>query len=425
MLIRTKQKLQKWLIRSIMLLAGVLLCYVNIHRLNNNIYSNYERAVDYGRVLENKEIIEPIIAAVFYQNTDKKKKDISTYFERADDYKGKNAKILIIPQQINDNTLPVIKKLYQEVNNNNIIKKIALLTTGNHYIKEHTNILHQIVPDADLQTFIFNISDISIENKIEKYLKENGALTVVLDDLNTNIDNNNSYALTEEILWLAQKYAYTINVFDAIDTQISDTAQKNYENLTTSALSNEIPTLKRQQRNLQRYVNQYKEPLIKYFEQNLSLGLEKETIWPAKNTQTYRLYDRGVVYIRFFGDNGKELFARAKVGNNKGIIVAIIELARKAARKINQPIKSYKIYLLTDFEELEQDNNFRLSNLENDDGVYIQYKDKKALMVPDERPQKSEDWLKFLFIRAGVPQDTMQSDIKLFKFKTVEIENEN
>jgi hypothetical protein len=153
--------------------------------------------------------------------------------------------------------------------------------------------------------------------------------------------------------------------------------------------------------------------------------LEKETIWPAKNAQTYRLYDRGAVYMRFFGENKKELFARAKIGNNKGIIVSVVELARKAVRKISQPIKSYKIYLLSDFEEMEPSRKSLIDDLEKDDGIYIQYKNKKALLVYDERPQNIDDLIKLLYVRAGVPQTADKNDIKLFKFKTVEIENEN
>ena len=105
--------------------------------------------------------------------------------------------------------------------------------------------------------------------------------------------------------------------------------------------------------------------------------------------------------------------------------MAMVELARKAVRKVNQPIKSYKIYLFTDFEPLNQNGNSLVNDLETDDGVYIQYKKKKALMVYDERPQNPQDWLKFLFVRAGIAQNTNRQDIKLFKFKTVEIENEN
>ena len=63
--------------------------------------------------------------------------------------------------------------------------------------------------------------------------------------------------------------------------------------------------------------------------------------------------------------------------------------------------------------------------MEKDDGIYIQYKNKKALLVYDERPQKASDLIKLLYARAGVPQDADINDIKLFKFKTVEIENEN
>ena len=103
----------------------------------------------------------------------------------------------------------------------------------------------------------------------------------------------------------------------------------------------------------------------------------------------------------------------------------MVELARKAAHKITQPIKSYKIYLLTDFEPLIWDEKSLINDLETDDGIYINYINKKALMVADERPQNPRDWLKFLYNRAGVPSSANKDDIKLFKFKTVEIEDEN
>lgn len=425
MLIRTKRMLKKWIVRCAVFLAVVLLCYVNIHRLNNNIYSNYERAVDYGRVREQKEIVEPVITAVFYKAKSGKKKNVGTYFEHADNYKEKNVKIVVVPEKMTENSLPVVGKLYEEISKHNKIKQVTVVAENDRFVKEHVSLLKKTIKPQNLKTFLLNEADISAEKDIEKFLNKNNTLVVALDDLSKeSVFFSNSF-LTDEIVWMAQKYVYDVNVFDAIDTRIAKAADKDYETLFSSSSSGDEPLLKKQQRNLQMYVNQYKDMLLKYFALNLSLGLEKETIWPAKNMQTYRLYDRGVVYIRFFGENGKELFARAKVGNNKGVIVAMVELARKAVHKVNQPIKSYKIYLFTDFEPLDQTGNSLVNDLETDDGVYIQYKSRKALMVYDERPQNPQDWLKFLFVRAGIAQNTNRQDIKLFKFKTVEIENEN
>lgn len=425
MLIKTKRMLKKLIVRLGVCLAVVLLCYVNVRRLDNNIYSNYERAVDYGRVQEKKEIVHPVITALFYQSTGQKKKDLSTYFDRADNYKEKNVKMVIVPKQMNDDTRPVVEKLYEEISNNNSVKKIALLAENNIYTKAHAALLQKVIKSARLQVFVLNESDIKVEKTVEKYLDEDGSLTVVLADLSSGTDEEDSDFLTEEIVWLAQKYAYGVTVFDAVDTQIAKAADKDYETLFSPAVSKEEPMLKKQQSNLQKYVNQYKDLLLEYFKLNFSLGLEKETIWPAKNEQTYRLYDRGAVYMRFFGENKKELFARAKIGNNKGVIVSVVELARKAVRKISQPIKMYKIYLLSDFEEIEPSIKSLHDDLDPDDGIYIQYKNKKALLVYDERPQKASDLIKLLYARAGVPQDADINDIKLFKFKTVEIENEN
>ncbi|MBR1600461.1 MAG: hypothetical protein IJ677_02660 [Alphaproteobacteria bacterium] len=424
MLIRTKQKLKKWVVRAGVLTAVVLLCYVNVRRLNNNIYSNYEKAVEYGRVSENKEIIEPVIAVVFHNNPISKKKNISTYVDHSDNYKEQNVKIVILPTTLTADSIPVAERLYAEINKYNQINKVVLITENEKEIVQHKEMLQNINNIKDIEVVKLSESDISSESKIEKYFHKNNVLVVALVDLN-NLNKLKNNFLADEIVWLAQKYAYKMHVFDAIDTQLAKAAEKDYESQFSLSVSKEEPLLKKQQRNLQKYINQYKVPLLKYFKQNMRLGEEKETIWPAKTAQTYRLYDRGSVYIRFFGENDKELFARAKIGKNKGIIVAVIELARKAARKITSPIKSYKIYILTDFEPIVGNEQSLVNDLETDDGVYVKYKGKKALMVADERNQYSRNWLSLLYARAGVTGNAVKDDIELFRFKTVEIENEN
>ena len=423
MLIRTKRVLKEWLTRIGVIALIALLCIMNIHRLNNNIYSNYEKATEYGRISEEREIIEPTITAVFYRGKENKKKGISTYLNHFDNYKEKDVKIIIIPPKTTAESFSIIERLYNKMIQSNKIKKIVLLTSDEIDLQSQKDVLQKITHIGNIKTIHFEESDFA--EKAENYLQEQGALLIGLVDMSPWLNNDNKNTLIDEIVKIARKHAYIVHVFDAVDTQLIMAADDGYSSIFSFANTKEKNLLLRQKHNLQRYVNQYKDLLLKYFQQNLLLENENETIYPAKSTRTYRLYDRGSVYIRFFGENNKELFSRAKVGKNKGIVVSVIELARKATRKISQPIKSYKIYLFTDFEPLEWQGNDLAKYLEDDDGVYIQYKAKKALMTADERPENQKDILKSLYNRAGVPDDASINDIQLYRFKTVEIENEN
>jgi hypothetical protein len=159
---------------------------------------------------------------------------------------------------------------------------------------------------------------------------------------------------------------------------------------------------------------------------NLDVAADKEAIWPDKTPETYRLFDRGTVYIRFFGNGNKEVFSRAKIGKNKGIIVAIVELARKAVAKKIQPISAYKIYLLTELEKIEKDINSPLINyLETDDGVYVQYKRRSALMTADERPDEEAALMAAIRNRIKLPDEVDDAQLEFYRFKTVEMEHEN
>ena len=133
--------LKKWIVRLSILASLFLLGYINIHRLNNNIYSNYERAVEYGRVSENKEIIEPIITAVFYKSPAIKKKNVSTYLDHSDNYKEQNVKIVAAPKILNENSMPVVERLYAEISKHNTIKKAVLLIEDNIGAEKHKKIL--------------------------------------------------------------------------------------------------------------------------------------------------------------------------------------------------------------------------------------------------------------------------------------------
>jgi hypothetical protein len=231
--------------------------------------------------------------------------------------------------------------------------------------------------------------------------------------------------LADEAIYFAQKNHYKIHIFDEVDTQLAKAWEEDYAAWFEDD-DKEESLLTQQKSNLETYINHYGNELLTYFVVNLNLPRGERALWPEKTAENYRLFDRGYIYVRFFTDGGREIFSRAKVGKNKGVIVGMIEIARKAAEKLYQPIESAKIYVLTDLEKIEKDENVPLVNyLERDDGIYVQYHKKIALLAADERPEDEESLQAMLRQRAQIPAEVANKKVEFYKFKTVEINYEN
>ncbi len=416
MLQTTRRKLKKWGIRFFWLIVAALVVWVNYNRFYHNNFANYEKAVDYGRVREDKEIIRPVIAAVFYQTEQTKSKTLSGYLSRWKTNNLKNPKILIVPKTVTGSNLMEILKLYHDIKQSATFKSIIFI--GNPEAHKHL-LEHNF--GAKVRLPKLPDKDIFPEQEIDEFLQKEGNLVVFGADFYGD-DKDNS--LINEAVYLAQKHTYKVRIFDEIDTQLAQALEDNYASWFENG--NEVNELQRQKKNLQEYINHYGRDIIQYFTMNLELVDGNDAIWPDKTPETYRLFDRGTVYIRFFGAANKEVFSRAKIGKNKGIIVAIVELARKAVAKKIQPITAYKIYLLTELEKIEKDINLPLINyLETDDGVYVQYKGRSALMAADERPDGEAALMTAIRNRIKIPDEVDGAQMEFYRFKTVEIEHEN
>ena len=172
------------------------------------------------------------------------------------------------------------------------------------------------------------------------------------------------------------------------------------------------------------YAQHYKEKLFDYFKKNLNK--DKNYIWPKKTPENYRLFDRGRLYVRVFDEELNELFARKNLKQDS-VIVSLIEIAKKTALKTNaKKIKYIKIYLLTDTEEIHKDKDTLLvSYLDQDDGIMIEYKNNQALLCADERPDDPTEIIPVLQKRGEISVNIPEQDLRFYKFKTVEINDEN
>ncbi len=418
MLQTTRRKLKKWSICLFWFIAAALMVWANYNRFYHNNYANYEKAVDYGRVREDKEVIRPVIAAVFYQNEQTKNKTLSGYLSHWNTNQPKNPKMMIVPQTITALNRGDVQKLYHDINQSANVS--AVMFIGNDSGGEHKSLLKKNFK-AEIEFLNFSEKEVFPENKIDEFISQGGTLLIFGADF---YDEDNDKFLIDEAVYLAQKHAYKVRVFDEVDTQLAQALEDNYASWFENG--NEVNELQRQKKNLQEYLNHYGHDILQYFTMNLELVDGNDAIWPDKTPETYRLFDRGTVYIRFFSSGNKEVFSRAKIGKNKGIIVAIVELARKAVAKKIQPITAYKIYLLTELEKIEKDINSPLINyLETDDGIYVQYKGRSALMAADERPKEETALMAAIRGRAKIPEDVAATQMDFYRFKTVEMENED
>lgn len=420
MLQTTRRKIKKWSIRLFWLAVVALVVGANYNRFYHNNYANYEKAVDYGRVREDKEVMRPVVSAVFYQQEKRKDKSLSGYLNHWDSARLQNPKMLIVPKQLTDESRRVIGKLYKEIKRAAEIESVLLIHDATVNKAEHAKLLKKIL-GAEVRNLLFSEQDAGQDTKLDEFLQNKGSLVVFTADLN---ETEQDKFLIDEAMYAAQRHFYKIRIFDEVDRQLARALEDNYASWFESA--NEVNELQRQQNNLREYVNHYGQDILQYFIMNLDLDEDKSAVWPDKTPETYRLFDRGVVYIRFFGSGNKEVFSRAKIGKNKGIIVAVVELARKAVAKRIRPITAYKIYLLTELEKIEKERNAPLVNyLETDDGIYVQYRGRSALMAADERPENEAELAVAIRTRAKIPDEATDEDIEFYRFKTVEMEHEN
>ncbi|MBQ9035168.1 MAG: hypothetical protein IJ099_04315 [Alphaproteobacteria bacterium] len=396
-----------WLATAV--LVGII-TWINVNRFKHNIYANYEKVVDYGRVREDIIKINPVMTAIFYIGKNEEKR-IYTYFEHSVNYRRSGVKMVIVPKFLTPDTVDVVEKLYAEINKHNRIGQIALVFDDEGHVQKHKTLLQNVMHTQNMEIFAIDAEHIQDEQYIEKYLQKEGGLVVVLADLTEGLSDN---FLVQEAVYLAQKYGYKMSVFDAVDTKIAQAIEKDYSALLALQQGKvEEPLQVQQKHNLEQYEKRYGQLLRHWFDLNISRAVENlPPMWPLKSDETYRLYDRGILYA--------QAGQFEKLVNNQGIVVALVRMAQRFVHK-NAATNDVHLYLLTENEKVEP----QTGELDFDDGVYLRYKNHKAVVLPKQRPEDWSSLIKLLKQKAKISDYIEETDLKFYKFKAVEIDNEN
>ena len=398
--------------------------------MQDNNYSNYEKVIDYGRIKDADKLVRPVIAAIFYAGKNNTKTSLSTYFNHSNNYKKQNVKMVVVPQNITSYSAEVIEKLYEEIRNNNKIKKVLLIydKDDKNDVNAHKKILKQVMDVSEINENPVSQYNLNSEKTIDIYLKSTENLVIFLADLDKGLNENNSNFLTGEAVYFAQKYHYQINVFDIVDTQLAKALDKDYETLYPLQTMKDEPLLAKQKRNLERFKRHYWHLLRNYFELNLiQISQGDAPILPLRTEENYRLYDRGRLVLKAFDKNYIEIFEQIEMQENKGIIMLLLDAIRHLVTSgKNKDAQYFKIYFLTDLEYIEQEKGTMLmSYLDQDDGIYAVYKDKYSLLVADDRPDNPEDLATTVQTKAKIGKDIPEEKINFYKFKTLEINYED
>lgn len=427
---RTKLLIKLWLNRFLWCCVLGLIIWINALRLQDNNYSNYEKVIDYGRIKDADKLVRPVIAAIFYAGKNNTKTSLSTYFNHSNNYKKQNVKMVVVPQNITSYSAEVIEKLYEEIRNNNKIKKVLLIydKDDKNDVNAHKKILKQVMDVSEINENPVSQYNLNSEKTIDIYLKSTENLVIFLADLDKGLNENNSNFLTGEAVYFAQKYHYQINVFDIVDTQLAKALDKDYETLYPLQTMKDEPLLAKQKRNLERFKRHYWHLLRNYFELNLiQISQGDAPILPLRTEENYRLYDRGRLVLKAFDKNYIEIFEQIEMQENKGIIMLLLDAIRHLVTSgKNKDAQYFKIYFLTDLEYIEQEKGTMLmSYLDQDDGIYAVYKDKYSLLVADDRPDNPEDLATTVQTKAKIGKDIPEEKINFYKFKTLEINYED
>ncbi len=424
---RTKILIKVWGNRLLWGIVAALIIWANVLRLHDNVYSNYEKIIDFGRIKDEDALVKPAIAAIFYAGKSQAKSSLSTYFNHSDNYKKQNVKLIIVPRKVTSHSGEVIKKLYEEIKNNNQFQKVLLVYDKDkkNDVSVHKKMLRQVMDVAETKEISLQEKNLKSEQKIDEFLTEPKSLVVFLADLDKGLVDADSDFLTGEAVYFAQKYFYQMNVFDIIDTQLAKSLDKDYETLYPLQTIKNEPLLAKQKRNLERFKQHYWHLLSNYFELNLfQLSQGLDSVFPPKTEENYRLYDRGRLVLKAFDENYVEIFEKAEMQENRGIALLLLDAVQELvdAGKAKQA-KYFKLYVLTDLEFIKQNSGTMLmSYLEQDDGIYVKYKDKSALLVADDRPDDPEDLAPAVRQKAQIPAEIADENLDFYRFKTVEME---
>ncbi|MBQ8465666.1 MAG: AmmeMemoRadiSam system protein B [Alphaproteobacteria bacterium] len=359
------------------------------------------------------------------------------------------------------------KTVYQlaEKNKNFSIDKRVFVKENS--LKNHLPFIQKILPQAKIIPMMYGeTSAETVAQALKEYLERKDTILIISADLSLYrsydtargaIQKNDEQMQKEKneddycgaigiksALILAEQLNYYPQMIELINSEQATDGKNNvvgygiWDFYSPSKTEENANRLDREVQNIKNYVNLYGHNLKEIADISLEKAVRHHKKYsPSRRSYPEKIFDRGASYITLY-QNGNlrgsagSVLPSASIAQNiaDNMYFAALEDKRFSSVKLKELQEiNYTISLLTGFEEIIYHNEKEVIGKiqENKDGIVIRDGNRQGVFLPEvwkQFPEKN-DFFKQLKIKAGIHPNYWRNNIKVYRFRTVEIKNEN
>ena len=441
-----------WALLAVALLVGNYFYFAEHSATNSESISSYHSPID-----PLAEYRNPAVAGIFYSQTSGAAKILSVPHSRKVDsgsainailsrHKGdNNTLILLLPShnaELKGAVLgteepwlkkwPINKSFYNELSHQKLFARNQAA-----YRQEQAWIREWLPQDfspsvAKVVPIIYGqINPQDLAESLRRYLQREDTLLLVAADLSqynnfeTQQPEEEHASCSDVGINTALILAHTMQLHPALLPLI------NTDGKNLSATGDTISVLAAETKSLQQFAADYRSDLLKVAASALKNASQHKKYRPSRSEYAERLFDRGASFVRL-SQNGTETDYFGSVYPVRSVAADVAANVFAAAESANfafdRPI-AIEISLLSGYEKIVYDNEADLlTKLQaGTDGVVLRDGNRQGLFLPSmwrQFPDKATFWQN-LKIKAGMNPAYWSDKIKVYRFHTVEVKNEN
>ncbi len=353
------------------------------------------------------------------------------------------------------------------LNNKNLFKLSAKAHKNEHALEVQIPFLQKTLENFTIIPMLYGKSNPKfIAEALAPYLKKNNSILIISADLShyldyetaRNIDEDTAKKINNSVdvnhhqscgatavntaIALAKDFGlipHLLNMANSGDVTGDKSKVVGYGSWIYDEPNEklELKGIDLEQYHLQNFARHNKRDLVKIVKKSLNLAVkQQETYYPSRDEFENVLFDKGASFVTLYKNNK----LRGCIGSlypSKAIAVDLADNTYAAALKDTRfkPLTmnelediSFTISLLTNFEPIEFKSYDELLSLikPNIDGIFIKDGQREGLFLPSvwkDIPNKDE-FITNLKIKAGLSPSYWSEKIQVFRFRTVEINND-
>lgn len=363
--------------------------------------------------------------------------------------------------------IPVNKEISHELKHNKIFSLNTKAHEKEHSLEVQLPFLQKLLPDFKIVPIVYgNVSPKELSQSLLKYIKQSDVLLVVSADLSHYHEYSDAVlmdtATAEKIsegkadvdyhhscgaggintaLLLASKLNLKPEVLALInsgDTSGDKSRVVGYGAWSFSDSGAKISHIEKEYNGLQGFATAYGDQVLNAARKSLEFASQGKKYRPSRREYDDHLFDRGAVFVTL-SKNGELRGCIGSLYPYQALVADVTSNAYNAALDDNrfssvtpEELDDIKISvsMLTGYEKINyKDEQDLLSQLRPGvDGVVIRDGDRQGLFLPSvwEQIPDRKEFLNSLKLKAGMSPSFWSNDIKVYRFRTVEIkENAN